>query len=147
VDIVALLSEQQARLLAAKLGADWYADPDQMRAAIASQRAFNLIHIPSMQKFDVFPVYRQFDESQLHRATDVLLTFAGEDIRCPVASAEDILLAKLDWYRAGAESSERQWSDIMGLLETNPHLDLVYVRNWAHRLQVEDLLARALSQR
>lgn len=62
------------------------------------------------------------------------------------ATAEDILLAKLDWYRAGGETSDRQWSDILGILAANPSLDLVYARNWAQQLGVDYLLARALAE-
>jgi hypothetical protein len=34
----------------------------------------------------------------------------------------------------------------MGILATNPALDLDYVRSWAARLRVEDLLAKALAE-
>lgn len=33
----------------------------------------------------------------------------------PVVSAEDIVLVKLLWYRAGGEVSERQWNDLTNL--------------------------------
>lgn len=52
---------------------------------------------------------------------------AGQTIRCPVATAEDILLAKLQWYRAG--------------------LDQACLSVWAQRLGVQDLLARAFDAR
>jgi hypothetical protein len=34
-----------------------------------------------------------------------------------VTSAEDIILRKMLWYREGNEVSDRQWSDILGVLK------------------------------
>jgi hypothetical protein len=62
-----------------------------------------------------------------------------------VASAEDILLAKLRWYRMGGEVSESQWSDIAGILAVNPDLDAAYLHTWAARLGAGDLLDKAVA--
>jgi hypothetical protein len=69
------------------------------------------------------------------------------DPECVVylASAEDNLLAKLEWYRLGNEVSDRQWRDILGVLKTQgQRLDLAYLRQWAAALNVADLLEKAL---
>jgi len=145
VDILARIEPLHAGQLAGALGADWYADPEQIRDSITAGRAFNLIHRPSLQKFDIFPASNDFHDSELQRATVVTLNFSGEELVCPAATAEDILLAKLAWYRAGGDVSERQWNDIVGLLSANPDLDLGYLRGWAARLRVDDLLAKALA--
>ena len=34
-----------------------------------------------------------------------------------VTTAEDIVLVKLKWYRLDGEVSDRQWSDILGMLK------------------------------
>jgi hypothetical protein len=60
-----------------------------------------------------------------------------------VTTAEDILLAKLRWYADGGQVSDRQWSDIGGILIQNPDLDWDYVNSWAARLDVTDLLEKA----
>jgi len=145
IDIVAAISEFQVERFARELGPDWYAEPDQMRAAIAARRAFNVIHISQGNKVDIFPATEDFHLCQLERATRVALPFFDDATRYPVATPEDILLAKLQWYKAGGGVSERQWTDILGILSTNPTLDLAYVRSWAARLRVEDLLAKALA--
>ncbi len=145
VDVVARIGVGQTDALAAALGPDWYADADQMRASIAAGRAFNIIYLPFTQKVDVFPATEEFHRSQLERATKVAIPFLGDSAEYPVASAEDILLAKLQWYRMGGEVSERQWSDIAGILAVAVDLDATYLRTWAPRLGVEDLLDRAVA--
>jgi hypothetical protein len=72
--------------------------------------------------------------------------FLGETGEYPVASAEDILLAKLQWYRMGGQVSERQWTDIAGILAVAPDLDAAYLRDWAARLGVADLLDKAAAE-
>jgi hypothetical protein len=62
-----------------------------------------------------------------------------------VATPEDTLLAKLEWYRSGGEVSERQWRDVLGIMMVQGNkLDLAYLRQWAKELKVSDLLERAL---
>ena len=64
-----------------------------------------------------------------------------------VASAEDTILAKLRWYRLGNESSTNQWNDVLGILGImQDGLDVAYLRVWAERLRVDDLLERALEE-
>jgi hypothetical protein len=73
----------------------------------------------------------------------------SEDPECHayVASAEDVVLAKLEWYRRGGEVSDRQWQDVLGVLEVQgDRLDMEYMRRMASELDVADLLARALEQ-
>jgi hypothetical protein len=146
IDIVASISAPQAERLARELGPDWYAEPEQMRHAIAAGRAFNVIHIPLGIKVDIFPATEDSHLSQLERATRVTLAFLDDSTLYPVATAEDILLAKLRWYREGGEVSERQWYDIQGILAANPALDMAYTHSWAARLRVEDLLTKALAE-
>jgi hypothetical protein len=146
VDIVARIATWQVDLLVSALGKDWYLDADTARQSILSGRCFNVIHMLSGDKFDIFPANEEFHASQLDRALMTPLEFEGETVDCPVATAEDILLAKLQWYRDGGEVSERQWTDILGILAVNPDLDFGYVRSWAARLRVERLLGRAIEE-
>ncbi len=54
------------------------------------------------------------------------------------------VLQKLEWCRRGGEASERQWSDVLGVLRVSgASLDDAYLGRWARELGVEDLLARA----
>jgi hypothetical protein len=141
-DLVALIFPPQVKLLAKALGPGWYADLEMIGQAIRERRAFNLIHIGTAMKFDVFPALTDFHDSELERATPTPLRIEGAKL-CPVATAEDSLLSKLQWYRQGGEVSDRQWSDIGGILIQNPDLDWDYVNSWAARLGVTDLLKKA----
>ena len=144
-DLLADLAPGHASVLASALGRDWYADAAMIESAIRARRSFNLIHIPTSQKIDIFPAISGFHTSQMHRATPIAVFQEHPSIELPVASAEDVVLAKLQWYRAGGEISDRQWSDLTGVIATNPDLDLAYTRAWAARLGVEDLLEKALA--
>ena len=75
------------------------------------------------------------------------LSFGPEPLECAVATAEDTVLRKLEWYRAGGETSERQWNDLRGVLKVSgPRLDLDYLHHWAPFLKAEDLLERLLAE-
>jgi hypothetical protein len=143
IDLLAKISPHDAAELAQALGKDWYADADQIRDATAAGRAFNLIYIPFSQKVDIFPVKDEFCVAQLERATRLPLPALETGAQYPVATAEDIMLAKLQWYKAGGETSERQWTDILKVILATPDMDWAYVESWAPRLGVDVLLVRA----
>jgi hypothetical protein len=146
-DLVAAIAVTDVVRLAAALGADWYADADQMKNMVAAGRSFNIIYQPVFFKFDIFPAANDFEQRELERAQEAILPFLNEPVTCSVITPEDILLSKLRWYRGGGEASERQWSDIHGILAINDNLDFDYVNRWAATLDVSDLLARALSEK
>jgi len=149
VDFIVQFSERDISPLVAELGSEFYADPDMMREALRHQRSFNLIHYASSGKFDVFPLPDDpFSRTELARGAMEEATLAGgEIIRCKVASAEDTILSKLVWYRAGGEQSERQWNDLRGLRAVRgSSLDRSYLEKWAVYLQVPDLLERLFAE-
>jgi hypothetical protein len=72
---------------------------------------------------------------------------AGATEPTNVLTAEDLVLTKLEWYRLGGEVSERQWKDVIEILEANwQALDRTYLSHWAKQLKVEDLLVAALQE-
>jgi hypothetical protein len=146
-DLVADLREEDIAPLVQLLGEGFYADAEMMREAIAQHRSFNLIHLDTMFKVDVFVARpRDFDRTQLARRQLHLLSEDPERWAY-VASAEDTILAKLEWYRMGGEGSDRQWRDALGVLKVQGlRLDLAYMQQMAAGLGVEDLLERALEE-
>ena len=147
VDIVADLQPPQVDGLVQALESDFYVDAESARDAIERRGSFNLIHLETMFKVDVFiPKDRSFDRQQLARGEKQMIGEEAEQAAY-VASAEDVILAKLDWYRLGGEVSERQWRDVLGILEVSgERLDEGYLRRWAAALGVGALLERAVSE-
>jgi hypothetical protein len=64
----------------------------------------------------------------------------------PSVTPEDILLAKLHWFRLGGESSEVQWRDIQAIVRNRgDSLDRRYLAQGAEKLGIVALLERALA--
>jgi len=147
VDIVADMRFEHIQPLVAALSKEFYADDEMMRDAIEHHSSFNLIHYETAFKVDIFiRKLRAFDHMQLkRRRTSVIATDPEQSVY--IVSPEDIVLAKLEWYRLGGEVSDRQWRDILGVLKTRAgELDLAYLRKWADELKISDLLERALEE-
>jgi hypothetical protein len=149
VDLVVDIAPELIDDFASELNKDFYADPALIRESFARGRAANLIHLTTAWKFDLFPLQR--DEYSgvafARRSLREIRPDGGEAIECAVASAEDTILRKLEWYRAGGESSERQWNDLLGVCRTaKARLDFNYLRRWAGHLKLNDLLERLLAE-
>ncbi len=130
-----------------ELDDEFYIDAEMTADAVAHRSSFNIIHRDSFFKVDVFiPMPRPYVEQQLARAQRQTLSIEPP-AEAWVATSEDTLLAKLEWYRKGGEVSERQWRDVLGILEVQAgNLDLDYLHQWSSQLDVGDLLERALIQ-
>jgi hypothetical protein len=146
-DLVCDLQAEQVKSLVQMLEKEFYIDEAMIRDAIHYQSSFNLIHLATMFKVDVFITkHRRFDQMQFQRRQLQVIANKPER-KVYVTSAEDIILAKLEWYRLGGKMSDRQWRDIIGVLKVQAdRLDLNYLSQWAVELDVSDLLQRALKE-
>jgi hypothetical protein len=145
VDLAVAMSQQQVEPFCSRLEEFFYLDRQTIREALERNRSFNLIHFASSYKFDFFPLTpAAWHQSQLARRQWLLCPLPGvDDFLLPVCSAEDIILAKLQWFRAGGETSDRQWSDLRGVLEARgQNLDMEYLRRWAEVLGLGSLLSK-----
>jgi hypothetical protein len=143
-DIVADLAPGQGRRLRELLGKGFYADPESMEAAIVTRRCFNVIHLETMFKVDVFlPEKSPFGEESFRRSRFEAIGPGGKAVR--VATPEDTVIHKLLWFREGGGVSDRQWRDLVGVLEVQgERIDRGYLRAWAARLDLAVLLDDAL---
>ncbi len=148
VDLVAVVSLEQLESLLAAVTDEFYASETAIRAAIVNRTSFNLIHLPTSFKVDVFVSRgRPFDESSFARATICHIGSPENGVEVPIASVEDIVAAKLDWYRIGDEASERQWNDMTRLVQLHEtRIDWKYLHSVAAEIGVSDLLERLKGQ-
>jgi hypothetical protein len=147
IDVVADIRSEHIDSFVARLAATYYVDAESIREAIARQRSFNVIHLRTMIKVDVFVLKRRaFDRFAFTRPRAEPI---GEDHSrlFKFLSPEDMILLKLEWFRAGGGESRRQWQDVLGILRMQRgRLDLEHLRRWAPSLEVDDLLERALAE-
>lgn len=144
VDLVVDLSPTMLEALATDLGEEFHVDVESGRRAIRDRASFNLIHLDTGIKVDVFVQGEDpYDLEEVARTRPQVLH--GSERTVMVSSPEDTVLRKLLWYRMGGEVSDRQWSDVLGVVRTQRgRLDTEYLHRWASQLGIEDLLARAL---
>ncbi len=146
VDIVCELSPGDVDAFVAALASAFYIDADMIRDAITHRASFNLVHLETMMKVDVFIARGgAYDRTSLARVVRKPLDESSRAY--DLATAEDAEARKLEWYRLGNETSERQWRDAIGVLQVQREaLDRGYLAQWARELGLEDLLARALRE-
>jgi hypothetical protein len=134
VDLVAALQRQHAEPLAAALGPHYYVDVEMIHQAIRRCSSFNVIHLTTMFKVDVFvPENTPFAHANMQRRVALAVPELGRILYfC---------------YQAGSGVSDRQWYDLQGVLRLQGQgLDLAYLQRWAAEVGISALLHRALEE-
>ena len=148
VDLVADLHPRHVAPLVAALEADYYVSARAAAGAIVQKSCFNVIHLATAFKVDIFVFKdRKYDRAALARARRDTIDADDPDAEFMLASPEDLVLSKLEWYRLGNEVSQQQWLDVIALLQVQGGaLDSAYLDKWAADLGVSDLLEKAREQ-
>ena len=140
IDVVIDPSASQLVALVAAIDPDrFYVDADAARDALRRRTMFNVIDMSNGWKLDL--VIRKATPHAIEELRRrVIGTVAG--VAAPLATAEDVILAKLGWAREGA--SDRQLADVAGILATRgAQLDRAYLERWIGELDLDELWQRA----
>ncbi|OQX21639.1 MAG: hypothetical protein BWK80_32680 [Desulfobacteraceae bacterium IS3] len=145
VDIVSDLKILHVHSLVKLLESAYYIDEDMILDAIRRCFSFNLIHLETMLKVDVFILKdSSYNNEAFQRRRKDTLDEDENAAEFYLVSPEDIILNKLEWYRLGGGVSERQWNDVLGVIKVQENsLDRHYLRHWASDLKISQLLEQA----
>lgn len=146
-DLVADLKPENVNDFVARLEPDYYVSRTAIEEALNRRSSFNLLHFATGIKVDIFVLKTdQFNQTSFSRAKKVQLDQASNrEFR--VDAPEDVLLQKLNWYRMAGGISDKQWLDVLGIMKIQAaNLDLAYLKEWAEKLGLTELLSRALDE-
>jgi len=144
IDVVADIQAEHVSPLVKHLQGAYTINAQALHDAIAQRSAFSLLHLSSLVKVDVMlPRGTPFDSLVSQRVRQLSLIEGYQPIW--IASPEDVVLMRLEWYRDCGATADDQWNDILGVLKVQaPTLDLTYLRQVAHTLNASGLLEQAL---
>jgi hypothetical protein len=147
VDMVSSLKLEHIPNIVSALKTDYYLSEELIVNAVLRSASFNLVHLKTGVKVDVFiRKNRPYDDAAATRAREDSISDESGAQQFYLASAEDIILAKLEWFKSGGEISQKQWNDILGVLRVQgQNLDFEYLRSWGEKLGVANLLESALA--
>jgi hypothetical protein len=142
-DMVADIKETQIGDFVSDLQDRYYLSEEAIRSAIRQQSSFNLIHLETMLKVDIFVLKNaDFEQITFSRQQSVQIEKAQRAFN--FYQPEDIALHKLVWYDAGGRMSEKQWLDILGIFKVQAaNLDKAYIEEWGQLLGLADLVQKA----
>jgi len=141
VDVAAAIAPRHIDPLCESLGEEFYWSKESIQEAVRRRDSFNIIELGTMLKMDIFVVG---PSGGVERAIEVE-THGGHRFR--VVTAEDIVIEKLRWYRLGGEVSQRQWRDVLGVIEVQgERLDRELLGSLAEAAGLTDLLKKALAE-
>ena len=146
-DLVADLRAEHVQPFLSAITDLFYVSPERVLQAVRRRSSFNIVHLATAIKVDIFVLSSEPLSLQEMARRQVLPVPGEPGTTLYVASAEDTVLQKLLWYRKGNMVSDRQWNDILGVLKVQrADLDVNYLEVWAVQAGVDDLLKKAFEE-
>ncbi len=143
-DITARISIPDAELLYEKLRLRFYISKEAIYQAVNSKSGFNVIFLDTAYKIDIFIPGSEFENTLIARSRKNKIDEAIEK-EFSLVSPEDVILLKLKWYKMADCVSDRQWSDVLGILGVQQEsLDYEYLKMWAIKLGLTALLEKVI---
>jgi len=148
IDLVSDIRETSVNNLVSKLRNEYFIDSEMIKDAIRSKSSFNLIHLKTMIKLDIFILRDDlFHKETNQRKIRDTLDDDENSIKIFLCSPEDVILSKLIWFVNGNEVSESQWMDVLGVIKVQgENLDSEYLKHWAIELRIDKQLVKAFSE-
>ena len=140
IDLVISAGENQVRNLLEVLSQnDFYAESGAAMEACRRKSMFNAIDNVTVIKVDfIFQKNRSFSQEEFQRRQ----TAPVQGVELFVATAEDIVISKLEWAKIG--ESARQIEDVVGILKVRgKELDRPYIEKWVTELGLSSEWSRA----
>jgi hypothetical protein len=100
VDIIAIIEETTIKQWIAEFETDFYLDEEMIKRAVRQKSSFNMIHLDTAFKVDIFIAKPGFQEKEIERRQLKRLG-TGDNHSFYFLTPEDIVLAKFDWYHKG----------------------------------------------
>jgi hypothetical protein len=146
-DLIVAMRQHHVDAFVNAFSHEFYLDRGSIEDALRTRAPFNIIHLESSFKVDFFVLREgRFDQESFSRRR-LRRIDPNLDTETFLQSAEDTVLAKLEWYRLGGGVSEIQWRDVIGILKAQgERADFGYMRRWSQELGVSDLLVRAVQE-
>ena len=147
VDMIADLKIDHISLLKQSLENQYYIDENMIADAIRTTSSFNLIHLETMIKVDVFISKNEpYEHEALQRKRKDTLEDISK-VEFYFSSPEDIIIHKLQRYKLGGFVSEQQWLDVVGVIKVQSDLlDNKYLKGWSRKLGLSSLLQIAFAE-
>jgi len=133
IDLVIAGTSPQLRAFVESLpGNKYYVDLEAATEAHQRESMFNIIDLESGWKIDlIFRKSRAFSQEEFKRRQTVNI----QGTRLFVASAEDVVIAKLEWAKRA--QSQRQIEDAAGIMKIQGNsLDRSYLEKWIRELDL-----------
>lgn len=116
-------------------------DFKQIEKAIEDRMQFDIYHPETGLKIDFWILKDDdFERNKIKRRREIKL----DKQEVYIATAEDLILTKLLWCKE--VRSERHMRDCIGMIKVQgENLDIKYLRAWAEKFKINNLLKEALS--